>query len=162
METSHKAPSLPFWHPAFWIGTAFGIGRLPFAPGSWASLAALPLAWGVTGAFGQAGLAVLAILFVPVGIWAAGVYARAYEKTDPPAVVIDEVVAQWLVLSMVPREVLFYGLGFFFFRLADILKPWPIRAIERGLPGGFGIMADDGMAAVYAIGGLVLVRFLLG
>ena len=113
MDASRKDPALPFTHPAFWLGTVFGIGRLPFAPGTWASLVALPIGWFVTGALGHGGIALLALLFIPIGIWATEICARASEVEDPPAIVIDEVVALWAILAFVPREVLFYGLGFF-------------------------------------------------
>jgi phosphatidylglycerophosphatase A len=162
VEASQKDPALPFTHPAFWLGTVFGVGRIPFAPGTWASLVALLIGWFVTGALGHSGIALLTLLFIPIGIWAADVCADASESSDPPAVVIDEVVALWAILAFVPREVLFYSLGFLLFRAADILKPWPIRQFERRVPGGIGIMADDWLAAAYALAGVYVVKFVIG
>ena len=63
---------------------------------------------------------------------------------------MDEVAGQWLTLAVVPPNLLLYGLGFLLFRLFDILKPWPIRALEKNMPGGLGVMIDDIAAAVYA------------
>lgn len=157
-----EKPTLSFLHPAFWLATVFGVGRIPFAPGTWGSLVALPVAWLVAGNFGPVALVFLAFLFFPIGLWAASVYAGATQNIDPPSVVIDEVVAQWLVLAFVPQDAFFYGLGFFLFRIADILKPWPIRQFEDRFPNGFGIMADDWLAALYAVAGLLLIKLLIG
>jgi len=162
MDSARKDPDLPLLHPAFLLGTVFGIGRMPLAPGTWASFAALPVAWVVSGHFGPVALGALAILFFPLGLWASERCARASQKEDPSAIVIDEVAAQWFVLAFAPREALFYGIGFFFFRVADILKPWPIRAFEKRFPNAFGIMADDWLAALYALAGLFLATFLIG
>lgn len=157
-----KNPALPFTHPAFWLGTFFGIGRLPLAPGTWASLAALFIGWFLVEGLGHGGLALVTLFFIPIGIWAAGVYERASEQADPSAVVIDEVVALWAILAFVPQDTLSYGLAFFFFRAADILKPWPIRLFEQRVPGGLGIMVDDWLAGIYALAGLYIVKFAIG
>ena len=166
MAKMQKKRPLPLLHPAFWIGTVFGIGRIPLAPGTWGSLAALPVAWVVVGRFGPdegpLALVLLAALFFPIGLWASHVYGQASESHDPPDIVIDEVVAQWLVLALVPQDGFFYGLAFFFFRVADILKPWPIRRFEKRFPGAFGVMADDLLAALYAAAGLFIAMYFLG
>lgn len=73
---------------------------------------------------------------------------------DHPAIVFDEVVGMLIVLIAVPDGFLWLILGFVFFRLFDIWKPWPIRLLDKKVPGGFGIMVDDLLAAVYAWLGL--------
>ena len=142
---------LPFWHPAVLLATGFGIGLLPTAPGSWASLAALPVAWGIRSLFGLAGLAAAAAVAFFIGWWAAGVVAKASPLDDPGAVVIDEVAGQWAVLLASPREPLVYALAFVLFRVFDTWKPWPVGWADRHVTGGLGIVLDDLLAALYAI-----------
>jgi phosphatidylglycerophosphatase A len=133
------------------LATWFGAGLLPIAPGSWASLAALPFAWAIVRLWGVAGLGIAAALAFFVGWWASAVVARASPLKDPGAIVIDEVAAQWLVLLAAPPAPLPYALAFLLFRIFDIWKPWPARWADRHVKGGLGIMLDDLFAAVYAI-----------
>jgi phosphatidylglycerophosphatase A len=138
-------------HPAALFATWFGAGLLPWAPGSWGSLAALPCAWAICALAGPAALAAAAMLVFAAGCWAAAAVARASGHHDPGFIVIDEVAAQWLVLVAAPLDWRAYAAGFLLFRLFDIAKPWPARAIERRVAGGLGIMLDDVAAALYAI-----------
>jgi phosphatidylglycerophosphatase A len=86
-----------------------------------------------------------------LGWWAAARLSRATGTHDPGFIVIDEIAAQWLVLLAAPHDWRWYIAAFLLFRLFDITKPWPIRAIERRVPGGLGIMLDDILAAIYAL-----------
>jgi phosphatidylglycerophosphatase A len=140
------------------LGTWFGAGLLPVMPGTWGSLAALPCAWAIGSLWGVAGLAIAAVIVFAVGCWAAGMIARTSGATDPRVIVIDEVAAQWLVLLPAPLDPLSYTAAFLLFRLFDIWKPWPIGWADRRVHGGFGIMLDDLLAAVYAV--LVLLMLL--
>jgi phosphatidylglycerophosphatase A len=160
MTSETSANGLPTWHPANLVATGFGIGRLPWAPGTWGSLAALPLAWVIWNEFGGAGVAVAAIAVLAVGWWAADIYIRATGAEDPPEIVIDEIGGQLLTLSVVPGDVMLYAAGLVLFRLADIFKPWPASWAEKRLKGGLGAMADDVFASLYATLALFLI-FLL-
>jgi len=142
---------LPLGHPAALIATAGGIGLLPLMPGTWGSLAALPCAWAISALAGQPGLAAAAILVFALGIWASEAVARASGAKDPGFIVVDEVAAQFLVLATAPFDWRTYAAAFLLFRVFDIAKPWPVRAIERRVAGGLGIMLDDVAAALYAI-----------
>ncbi|MBF0267227.1 MAG: phosphatidylglycerophosphatase A [Alphaproteobacteria bacterium] len=146
----------PLW--AFALATWFGVGKLKPAPGSWGSLAALPLAWGLSSLGGAAAIAMAALAVFLLGILASEIYRKAIEREDPSEVVIDEVAGQMLALALVPPDLLAYALGFLFFRGFDILKPGPIGWADRKIKGGLGIMLDDLMAGVAA--GLLL--YLLG
>lgn len=151
------APSPARARLAALIATCGGIGNLPKAPGTWGSLAALPLAWGLLVLGGPPALAAAALVLFLAGCWAAEVNGRATGVHDPGSVVVDEVVGQWLTLLAAPSLALGWrglALGFLLFRLFDIWKPWPVRLADRRLKGGFGVMADDILAAVY--GGLLL------
>jgi len=135
---------------SWWAATWSGSGALPKAPGTWGSLAALPFAWLIQTSLGPVALVAAALVVFCLGIWVSEHTARRMGHSDPGQIVIDEVAAQWLVLAVVPPSWQSYLAGFLLFRLFDILKPWPIRQIERRLGGGFGIMADDILAAIYA------------
>jgi phosphatidylglycerophosphatase A len=133
------------------IATGCGIGLLPLMPGTWASLAALPCAWVICSFGGRVALALAALIAFAVGWWAAARVAHASGQHDPGFIVIDEVAAQWLTLLAAPLDWRWYAAAFLLFRLFDIMKPWPIRAVERRVAGGLGIMLDDIAAALYAL-----------
>lgn len=142
------------WHltnPAVFFATGFGVGLIPLAPGTWGSFLAVIMAWWIVSIFGQFSLLIATVLFFCIGIWVSDLCIKRFSCSDPKQVVIDEIAAQWLVLLIVPLEFLNYLIGFFLFRLFDIFKPWPIYWVDRNIKGGFGIMADDILAAIYAI-----------
>ena len=130
------------------VATAFGSGYSPFAPGTAGSAVGLLLFWPMAGWRWpwQAG-ACLALLLV--GALAATRVADRVGLKDPGIVVVDEVLGQWVTLLALPFTPATAALGFLLFRAMDIVKPWPARDLER-LPGGWGIMADDVAAGVYA------------
>jgi phosphatidylglycerophosphatase A len=157
---------LPPWHPAVIDATWFGSGLLPVTPGSWGSLAALPFAWAIATRWGSLALVPCATALFLLGWWVSSTVAAASGLKDPGAIVVDEVVAQWLVLAVAPAEPLAYLAGFVLFRIADILKPWPASWADRRVSGGLGVMLDDIIAALYAAALLAiilaLVRLILG
>lgn len=144
---------------SFLIGTWFGCGYFPKGPGTAGSLAAIMLAWPLHSiGFNNVGFAALSIAALLPAILAAGVVAIETGRKDPQIVVVDEVLGQWLTLAGAMRfNLKSFLFAFVLFRLFDILKPPPIRAIEK-VPGGAGIVLDDMMAGVYA----ALVLFLMG
>jgi len=149
--SAHRLTGLPLWHPAALVATWLGIGLLPLMPGTWGSLVALPCAWAIRAQWGVAGLAAAAGITFLAGCWAAAEVAKASPLKDPGAIVIDEVVGQWLALLPAPINPVCWALAFVFFRVFDIWKPWPVRWADRHVAGGFGIMLDDLLAAVYAV-----------
>ena len=137
-------------HPASLIATWFGCGHLPVAPGTWGSAAALPCAAVLVTLGGPGLLFAAALLLFPLGVWASARVAELRGESDPGAVVVDEVVGQWLTLLPVAFDLRYYLVGFFFFRLFDVFKPWPANWLDRRVKGGLGIMADDVAAGLYA------------
>jgi phosphatidylglycerophosphatase A len=135
------------------LATCFGIGWIPFAPGTFASAAALPFGWMLV-RFGWLSVLIGTIAVTVLGVWACGVHARKVGLYDPSECVLDEVAGQWFTLipiALMGRSGDWrpYGMAFLLFRLFDILKPWPISVAER-LPGGFGVMMDDVLAGIAA------------
>lgn len=151
-------PSLS--EPPILLATWFGSGYLPRLPGTWGSLAALPVAWPIHHYWGSIGLAAAALVVFAAGIWAANVYMlRSDGAHDPGPIVVDEVAGQWLtLLAAGGPDLLLYAAGFMLFRIFDILKPWPCSLVDRKVVGGFGVMLDDVLAAVYAGAALYGVR----
>ena len=145
--------------PAWLIATWFGCGYAPKAPGTVGALGAIVVAWPLAElGFSRLGFLILSLVALYPAIRAAGIVAIESGLKDPQIVVVDEVLGTWLTLAGAQRlnwrSFLF---SFVLFRFFDILKPPPIRLIER-VPGGAGIVLDDMMAGAYA----ALVLFVLG
>lgn len=142
---------LPYVHPASLIATGLGIGNIPIASGSWASLATLPVAWLIAARFGAPWLVAAAAIALLAGLWASARYCAASGEKDPSRIVIDEIAGQFLALApiAVPDPVS-YGIAFFVFRIFDIVKPWPAGWCDHELEGSPGVMFDDIVAGLYA------------
>jgi len=140
------------------IATFLGVGYFPLAPGTVTSFAIVllyrfflhKLSWPLY-------LLLFLFLFF-LGTFASSKLSSRLEEKDPRKIVVDEACGQLLVLFLVPESWLVLLLGFFLFRIFDIIKPFPTRKIEN-LSKGWGIMADDIMASIYA--GLILHLYLL-
>ena len=147
-------------HPAHFLALGFGAGLAAKAPGTWGTLVALPFFFLAHSLGGQIAVLLVAAIFFVVGIWAAGVTGRALGVSDHGGIVVDEIAAFLLVLAFVPAPVNILGIAvaFLLFRLFDIVKPWPVNVADRLIKGGFGVMFDDVLAAIYAIVGLWLLR----
>lgn len=151
----------PLWATA--VATFFGVGRLRPGPGSWGSLATVLVWWLLTRwiapSWQPMAAISLALLAVAVGIPAATRVGRAAGLKDPQFVVIDEVAGQLITLIAVPVAWKSLLAGFILFRGFDMVKPPPIRKLER-LPEGFGIVIDDVAAGIYALAAMqVLLHF---
>ena len=151
-EASAPGGGAPAW--ARFIATFVGIGRLRPGPGTWASGVTLLIWWllaaRITPAWQPWAALLLAISATLVGIPAASRIATETGINDPQCVVIDEVAGQLLTIIAVPVSWKSLLLGFILFRGFDILKPSPIRRLER-LPGGTGIVVDDLGAGLYSL-----------
>ena len=149
----------PLW--ARLVATFFGTGRLRPGPGSWGSLATVIVWWLLSRIIAPdrqaVAAAALAVLVIVIGIPAATRVARASGVKDPQFVVIDEVAGQLITLIAVPVSWKSLLLGFILFRGFDIVKPPPLRQLER-LPEGVGIVVDDVGAGLYALAVMQVLR----
>lgn len=125
------------------------LGNMPFAPGSFGTLAGLPICWLLSRTDAWISFFLIA-LTVPFAVWIAGEAEKILGKTDPGAIVIDEIVGMVLTLAGIPFNATTAGLGFVLFRVLDITKPFPIRFLERRFKGGTGIVLDDMAAGIIA------------
>ncbi len=148
---AHGRPSTAL-DPILCLATGAGVGYAPWAPGTFGSLWGLPATWVFLMLPGWPYQAFAAMVAIGAGVWIAGRAADRLGVKDPGAVVIDEYLSLPLVFWGLPtglEKPSVWMLGFVCFRVCDILKPPPARQLER-LPRGWGVMADDLMAATYA------------
>jgi len=137
----------------------FGCGHVPRAPGLAGTLGAIPL-YLIVRRFGLGAVAATALVVTVVGICASGVVERKLARKDPQIVCIDEVAGVFVTWLAAPPTWAGLLVGVALFRIFDQFKPWPARAAERRLPGGWGIVLDDVFAGLW--GALVLVALRLG
>ncbi len=155
-----KIPPRLLRNPLHFLSLGFGSGLAPFAPGTFGTLAAVPLYL----LLAQLPLAyyLLAVLvaFV-IGVYLCGYTSAALGEHDHSGIVWDEFVGFWITMIAVPATWQWILAGFVLFRLFDIVKPWPVKVADAKMKGGFGIMFDDVLAALYALIGLQIAQQLL-
>ncbi len=134
---------------AVFLATGFYVGRIPMAPGTFGSLMGLPLCFLLAGIQLPAAL-VAVLLIIALATWIAGAAERILGRRDPGCIVIDEIAGMVVTLIGLPFNSTTAVMGFVLFRVLDILKPFPIRILDKRLSGGPGIVADDVVAGAFA------------
>ena len=142
---------------AVFLATCGYVGYAPVAPGTFGSAAGLAI-FALVRASGSpvVEIATIVVLFA-LGVWSGNEAEQHFGRTDPGPIVLDEVVGMLITLALIPVNPMGAFIAFLIFRALDVVKPWPSGRFER-LHGGLGVMADDGMAALY---GNVVMRILL-
>ena len=157
---------------AIFLATGFGVGFIPFGPGTFGSAVGLLIAAGLIATFSldvvllQNALILASLLLAGVGIWASGRAERCFERKDAGQIVIDEVCGQVMSFVFMAPYLVRLGpawrwwmlAGFVMFRIFDMFKPYPINRLQD-LEGGFGVMMDDVVAGIYAAALLSLLLF---
>jgi phosphatidylglycerophosphatase A len=138
------------------IATLGPVGYLPFAPGTWGS--ACGLVFAELFHFSFPVYLFIIVAGIVIGIISSGVAENAIGEKDSGHIIIDEFVGYLIAASAVPHTHIYLVAAFLLFRVFDILKPFPINRVEKGLSGGLGIMADDVLAGVIAN---ILLRVLI-
>ena len=155
----------PLSHPAYLVSFGFGCGLFPYAPGTIATLWAWVIFLMIDPLMTDLAWAMLIVGGFGLGVIACTITGRALGQVDASSIVWDEIIAFWLVLWILPKasdpagihamghvpEWLIEGVGFLLFRFFDIVKPPPIRAIDRLSRDGWGVMFDDVVAAAYTL-----------
>jgi len=153
MTTSAERPRRPsaalLRDPACALALGLGAGLAPRAPGTCGALLGLPLAAALT-LLPVPTAALVLVALSALGVWCCARAGQRLGVSDHPAIVWDEVIGMALTLLAVPPAWTEYLLGFALFRLFDILKPWPVGALDRQVGGGLGVMLDDLAAGVLA------------
>lgn len=146
----HQGLSKRVWtNPIYFIAFGFGSGLLPKAPGTFGTLAAIPIylllaqfSWGI--------YFLLTVVLFGLGVWVSDKVSHDLGEADYSGIVVDEMVGYLLTMFAVPFGLTSMVLGFILFRAFDIWKPWPIRYIDTQVSGGMGVMLDDVLAALMA------------
>ncbi|NWG04005.1 MAG: phosphatidylglycerophosphatase A [Syntrophaceae bacterium] len=131
------------------FATGFGVGYSPFAPGTLGTLIAIPIYYFLS----EIPLPLYEITLIGfffLSVWISENAESFFRKKDDPRIVIDEMMGFLITMLWVPKSTLFIIVGFILFRFFDILKPFPIRRLEKGLKGGLGVVLDDVIAGIYA------------
>lgn len=144
-------------NPIHFLAVGFGSGLSPIAPGTCGTVAGIAVylifCWLPISYY----LIVLAVLTL-LGFWFCSVTEKKLKGQDPPSIVWDEIVGYMITMIAVPINWRWIILGFIFFRIFDIWKPWPVSWADNKIHGGFGIMLDDIFAGIYS---LVLLQFII-
>ena len=131
------------------LATGFGVGYSPIAPGTLGTLVAI-LIYYFLSEISPPLYEITLIGFFFLSVWVSENAERFFRKKDDQRIVIDEIIGFLTTMLWVPKTIRFVIIGFFLFRFFDILKPFPIRRLEKGFKGGFGVVLDDVVAGVYA------------
>jgi phosphatidylglycerophosphatase A len=149
-----------FKDPINILAFGFGSGCAPKAPGTFGTLAAVPL-YLLLEPLPAVYYLLVCLLAFGLGVWFCGHASKALGVHDHGGIVWDEFVGYWITMFMAPNGWEWIVFGFVLFRVFDIWKPWPIKVIDQNVHGGFGIMIDDVLAGVYAGIILQVVAYLL-
>jgi len=142
------------------LATGFGVGYSPIAPGTLGTLIAIPIYYFLS-TIPSPLYEITLIAFLFLSVWISENAEIFFGKKDDTRIVIDEMIGFLIAMLWVPKTTRFIIIGFFLFRFFDILKPFPIRGLEKRLKGGFGVVLDDVLAGVYANIILEIVRLIV-
>ena len=143
-------PSTIIKNPIHLLAFGFGSGLSPVAPGTFGTLAAIPIYLALVNSVNSIIYVLVVILFSLLGFWLCGKTAKDLGVHDHPGIVWDEIVGFLITMYLVPLSWVWIMVGFALFRVFDILKPWPIRFLDQKVEGGIGIMLDDIVAGIFA------------
>lgn len=153
-------PPRVFSSPAQFLAFGFGSGLVPRGPGTAGTVVAVAL-YLLLAQLNLLAYSLIVLAAIPFGVWICGIASRQLGVHDHGGIVWDEFVGFWITMWAVPSEWLWICLGFVVFRLLDIVKPWPISALDKVVKGGLGIMVDDIVAGLFACATLHLAIGLL-
>jgi len=131
------------------LATGFYIGNIPLAPGTFGSLIGLPLSFALAGISLTPAMLCISF-FIIFAVYIADAAEKILKQNDPGCIVIDEIAGMMVTLIGLPVSPITLASGFIIFRILDILKPFPIRNIDKRIPGGLGVVADDVAAGIIA------------
>ena len=160
IEQDQKVRQVALGTVAGWLAFGLGSGLSRYAPGTMGTVVAVPFALLLKSLPGGVFWLALAVLFL-AGVYLCDVSSKRLGQHDPGGIVWDEMVGYWLTVALLPVGWEWMLAAFVLFRFFDILKPWPIKLVEKSFSGGLGIMLDDVIAAFYAMLILGLAQRLL-
>lgn len=135
--------------PIYLLATGFGSGLAPIMPGTCGTIVAIPI-YLLLNLFPPTYYLIILAIMIAVGFWICNVVEHKTGIHDNPSIVWDEIVGFLLTMAFIPSRWCLIVIGFVLFRIFDIWKPWPINWVNSHVKGGFGIVIDDLLAAIYA------------
>lgn len=150
LQSKEKLKFIDFKSPVTWVATWGGCGFIRPAPGTWGTLGGLPFGVGLMVWGGPIALLIALALLIPLGLWASKHFEIMARDKDSGMIVIDEVAGLWIALLPAMLTPWSVGAAFILFRIADVLKPYPVSWIDKKMQGALSIMGDDLMAGIYA------------
>lgn len=162
MLKRNSVPESVWSNPVHFLAFGLGSGAAPYAPGTFGTLAAIPLYLLLVNFTNWVAYAVIVVIMFLVGVWMCDRTERDIGVHDHSGIVWDEFVGYLVTLFYAPAGWAWIVAGFFLFRLFDIWKPFPIRQMERRYQNGFGNMIDDVVAGIYAGIALQVLVYLSG
>jgi len=150
LSTDPAVLKLSLKNPVHFLALGFGSGLAAKAPGTFGTLAAVPLVY-LMSHLSLTAFIIITVISTLVGFYICDKAAKDMGVHDHGAIVWDEVAGLMITMIAAPAGVLWMVIGFALFRFFDILKPWPIRWLDAKVHGGFGIMIDDVLAGIFAL-----------
>lgn len=141
-----------------WLATWFGLGRMPFVPGTFGTLGAFPVVYAFA-LLGPMPYMIATLIFVVFSVFVSHLYESIHGEHDSSCIVIDEVAGFLVTMTWIPLTPWLWLSGFFLFRVLDMLKPWPISHLDARVKGGLGTVVDDIAAGLVAN---VILQYWLG
>jgi phosphatidylglycerophosphatase A len=148
-KPSYAIPAQVWQHPAYFIAFGFGIGTVPIAPGTFGTLLAIPF-YLVLSALPLSIYLIFTLGFCLASMWLCQFVSKQIAVEDHPGMCIDEFAGFFVTMINAPVGVTWVVLGFLFFRLFDIFKPFPINVVDKNIHGGFGMVLDDVIAGFFS------------
>lgn len=155
--TAQPVPHSVWKKPSHFIAFGFGSGAIPFAPGTFGTLIAIPFYLAMQSLSYNAYLMLLIILII-ASMWLCDKVTKEIGVQDHSGMCLDEIIGYLVTMLGAPHGFIWIVLGFLFFRLFDIWKPWPISYIDQHVHGGIGIILDDVLAGIYS---LILLKIIV-
>lgn len=144
-----KAPNSVWKNPLHFVAFGFGSGTLPYAPGTWGTLVAIPF-YLILALLPSALYVFFTLVAIAGSVWICDKVSKEIKVHDHQGMCLDEIVGYLVTMLYVPIDISWIIVGFLLFRLFDIWKPYPIGDIDKKVKGGFGMIADDVVAGIYA------------
>jgi phosphatidylglycerophosphatase A len=152
-------PEKVWTDPLYFIAFGFGTGTIPFAPGTFGTLIAVPIYF-LMAQLSFTNYFILTLLIIVASIWICSKVTREIGVEDHQGMCLDEVVGYLVTMIHAPFGWRWVLLGFVLFRIFDIWKPWPINIVDRNVHGGFGIILDDVLAGLFSLAILQVIAIL--
>lgn len=152
-------PEKVWTDPFYFFAFGFGSGAIPFAPGTFGTLMAIPF-YLVLSLLPPLFYIAFVVLFIAFSSWVSDKVSREIHEHDHPGMCIDEFAGFFVTMIFAPAGLIWIVLGFVLFRIFDIWKPWPIRLIDEKVHGGFGMILDDVVAGLFAFAVIQIIQII--